>query len=153
MRPNTRPATDIVDDPRLEGYVTHHGDDPFEEAIGPFCWKEGEDGMPTCAFVVQRQNLNDDGMVHGGCLMSFADFAIFRFSRGHRDEGPSVTLNFSSDFTSAAYEGEFVECTGEVIHSTGNFVFLRGDVFTHRKGKRVVILSYKATIKKFRKKG
>jgi len=151
MRHTIQPASKFTDDPRLEGYVTFHGDDPFEEAIGPFCWKEFDDGTYKCAFVVERRHLNDDGMVHGGCLMSFADFAIFRFSTPYKD-GPSVTLSFECDFTSAAFEGDFVECTGEVVHSTGSFVFLRGDVFTHREGERVVVLSYKATIKKFKKK-
>ncbi len=151
MRHTIRPASDFTDDPRLEGYVTFHGDDPFEETIGPFCWKEHKDGRTTCAFAVERRHLNDDGMVHGGCLMSFADFAIFRFSKPYKN-GPSVTLSFECDFTSPAHEGEFLECIGDVIHTTGSYVFLRGDVFTQREGKRVVVLSYKATIKKLRQK-
>lgn len=149
MRHTIRPASKFSDDPRLEGYITFHGDDPFEEAIGPFCWKEFDDGSVKCAFVVTRRNLNDDGMVHGGCLMSFADFALFRFAGPFKD-GPAVTLNFACDFTSAAYEGEFIEATAEAVHSTRSYVFLRGDVFTYREGKRVVILSYKGTVKKLK---
>lgn len=148
MHHTYRPALDFSDDPRLKGYLTFHGEDPFEEVIGPFYWKELEDGTSTCAFIVEHKHLNDDGFVHGGCLMSFADFAIFRFSEPFREN--AVTLNFDCDFTAASLEGDFVECTGDVIHHTGGFVFLRGDVFTHREGNRIVLLSYKSTIKKLR---
>ena len=150
MRHNDRPASTISDDPRLEGYLTFHGDDPFEEVNGPFCWKVLEDGSNTCAFIAQRHNLNDDMMVHGGCLMAFADFAIFRFSEKERDGQMSVTLSFSSDFTAPGYEGDFIECRGEVVTTTGSMIFVSGDVFCMRDGKRVVLMPFKATIKKVR---
>ncbi len=150
MRHNDRPASTVIDDPRLGGYLTFHGDDPFEEVNGPFCWKVLEDGSNTCAFIVARKNLNDDGMTHGGCLMAFADFAIFRFTEAEREGKSCVTLSFASDFTSPGYEGDFIESTGEVIHTTGGMVFVRGDVFCMREGKRVVLMPFTATIKKLR---
>ncbi len=156
MRHNNRPASELSDDPRLEGYLTLHGKDPYEQANGPYYWKVDPDGTIKCAFIAQRKALNGDNMLHGGSLMGFADFAIFRFSEPYRDN--AVTLNFDCDFTAPAFEGDFIECTGDIIRNTGGFIFLRGDVFAmrdgerdgERKGERVVILSFKATIKKVR---
>jgi len=150
MRHTHRPASTVSDDPRLDGYQTFHGEDPFELVNGPFCWKEMDDGSNVCAFIAQPHSLNDDGMVHGGCLMAFADFAIFRFSEKERGQGMSVTLSFSSDFTAPGYEDDFIEATGSVVTTTGSMVFVIGDVFCMREGKRVVLMPFKATIKKVR---
>lgn len=151
MRHNPRPAREFEDDPRLEGYLSFHGEDPFEVQNGPFCWKEGEDGTNTCAFVAKHQHLNDDGYIHGGCLMAFADFALFRISDAVRDNAPCVTISFTSDFTAAGKEGDFVECSGEVVRSTKSLVFVRGEVFTSRANEgRVVLLNFTGILKKIR---
>ena len=44
--------------------------------IGPFCFRV-DDGRARCAFQPRREHLNGGGTIHGGALMSFADFSLF----------------------------------------------------------------------------
>ncbi len=150
MRHNHRPAREFGDDPRLEGYLSFHGEDPFEVQNGPFCWRENEDGSNTCAFIAKHQHLNDDGYIHGGALMSFADFALFRISDPVRDNTPCVTISFTSDFTAAGIDGDFVQCDGVVVRQTKSLIFVRGEVFAIREGDRVVLLNFTGILKKIR---
>ncbi len=151
MRHNPRPARTFEDDPRLEEYLSFHGEDPFEVQNGPFCWKELPDGTNTCAFVAKHQHLNDDGYIHGGCLMAFADFALFRISDAVRENVPCVTISFTSEFTAAGIEGDFVESTGVVVRNTKSLVFARGEVFAQRPDEgRVALLNFSGILKKIR---
>jgi len=49
-------------------------EDPFEQAAGPFYYRVDELG-PVAAFRAGAKHMNLGASVHGGCLMSFADFA------------------------------------------------------------------------------
>lgn len=151
MRHTIHPARKFEDDPRLEGYVSFHGEDPFEVQNGPFCWKDHEDGTSTCAFIAKHQHLNDDGFIHGGCLMAFADFGLFRISHEARKGAPTVTVSFTSEFTAAGKEGDFVQCEGVVVRDTRSMTFVRGEVFVDREDEgRVVLLNFSGILKKLR---
>ncbi|MCH7960070.1 MAG: PaaI family thioesterase [Candidatus Hydrogenedentes bacterium] len=132
-------------DARLAGYSQWEGVDPFEDYIGPLFYKE-EDGIYRCAFVVTRKHVNGQGGLHGGMMMSFADYALFMFARNHLEGGRAVTVTFNAEFASVAQEGEFVEATGEVVHETRGMLFMRGSVFS---GDRV-ILNFSGVLKKLR---
>ena len=52
--------------------------EPFEhDAAGPFYLREDENGKMVAAFRAERKHMNAGGVVHGGALMTFADFALF----------------------------------------------------------------------------
>ena len=51
--------------------------DPFELHAGPFYCGQSSDGSRQCAFRASPNHLNVFKAVHGGCLMAFADFALF----------------------------------------------------------------------------
>lgn len=137
-----------VTDERLEGYEHWQGHDNFEDFVGPLFYKKEADGQYRCAFVIEDKHVNGQKGVHGGMLMTFADYALFMFARDRLDGARAVTVSFSSDFTSGAREGEFVQSTGEVVHETRGMLFLRGTIFTDDR----VLLNYTAVLKKLRPK-
>ena len=133
-------------DVRLEGYAEWKGIDAFEDYVGPMYYKQEDDGEVRCAFVTAAKHVNGQGALHGGMLMTFADYALFMFARKSLAGQRAVTVSFSSDFTAGVGEGEFVEATGEVVHETGGLLFLRGKVFC----EGTVLLNFTAVLKKLR---
>ena len=133
-------------DARLEGYAECEGFDAFEDYVGPLYYKEEEDGEVRCAFVVDGKHVNGQNALHGGMLMTFADYALFLFARKALGNQRAVTVSFSSEFTAAVGEGEFIEATGEVVHETGGLLFVRGKVFC----EDTVLLNFSAVLKKLR---
>ena len=120
--------------------------DPYELLSGPFYARRDEAGRMVCAFRAQRKHMNGHGAMHGGCLMTFADYALFCFATDHL-EASAVTAQMSCEFIGAAQEGDLVEASGEVIRAGGSLVFLRGMVTT---GGRP-LLSFSAILKKVRR--
>ena len=53
------------------------GHDPFEDHAGPFFFRKHEDGSVTCAFEAKPHHCNGGGFLHGGMLMTFADYSLF----------------------------------------------------------------------------
>lgn len=133
-------------DPRLDGYQKWEGFDPFEEQSGPFYFKEEADGSYRCAFISEAKHMNGQGAMHGGALMTFADYAMFVIARPALEGISAVTVSFTSEFTAAAWTDEFVESTGEIVHETGGMVFVRGTIFS---GDRT-LLNYSGVLKKLR---
>ena len=133
------------EDLEKQGYRTWGNVDAFEDLIGPFYYKKLDDGQYVSAFVSESRHLNGGGNLHGGLLMSFADFAMFVIAKDHL-EGMAVTVGFSSEFVSAGPEGVLVESTGEVTKATGSLLFVRGKIFSGE----TTILTYSGILKKIR---
>ena len=136
-------------DARLEGYREWKSFDAFEDYVGPLYYKEADDGEIRCAFVAADNHVNGQSVLHGGMLMTFADYAVFLFARKALGNQRAVTVSFSSDFTAAVGEGEFIEATGEVVHETGGLLFMRGRVFC----EETTLLRFSAVLKKLRAPG
>jgi acyl-coenzyme A thioesterase 13 len=99
--------------------------DPFETLTGPYYLRRLEGGGYECAFKPGPQNNNGFGIVHGGSLMTFADFALFAHARDQMS-GPSVTVQFEGQFLGAAKAGKVVISQGEVTRATRSLLFVRG---------------------------
>jgi uncharacterized protein (TIGR00369 family) len=126
------------------GWTTwSQGGDPYETAIGPFYFRE-DDGRARCAFEPRREHLNGGGTIHGGCLMSFADFALFAIAHNALAGQHAVTLTFSSEFIGAGGLDGLVEARGEVIRDTRSVTFVRGIVTQAERP----LLSFSGTLKK-----
>ncbi len=93
-------------------------------AAGPFYFKEIDDEYVS-RFRAEKKHLNGGGTVHGGCLMTFADFALFAIATDHI-EFYAVTVAFTSEFLSAAKEGQLIEAKGDVLKAGGSIIFVRG---------------------------
>ncbi|WP_332768423.1 PaaI family thioesterase [Phenylobacterium sp.] len=103
-----------------------YGNDPFEDLAGPFYYRKDEDGRPICAVRAEPRHMNGGGFMHGGALMTFADYCLFVIAREALAESRSVTATFNSEFVGAVALGSMVECTGEVVKAGRSMVFVRG---------------------------
>ena len=120
--------------------------DAFEQRAGPFYERFEADGRGICAFRAEPRHMNGGGFMHGGCLMTFADSAIFTIARADLKNTHAVTMNLSGDFLDAARVGELIEARGEVTRAGGKTIFVRG--LATADGRPV--LSFTAIIKKVR---
>ena len=76
--------------------------------------------------------MNGGGFMHGGCLLTFADFACFAIAEAFTTGG-AVTVNLSGDFLSAVSVGDRMEATGEVTRAGGRLIYIRGMVTANGK--------------------
>ncbi len=120
------PGPFVVDEPGpFQGWMSWGQADPWEAMTGPFHFRE-EAGGVRCAFLVERRHLNLMGAVHGGCLMTFADFALFAIAYPVIGATPAVTVSLQGDFISAGKLGDRVEAMGQVVRAGRSLVFVRG---------------------------
>ena len=129
------------------GWSNWHSD-AFERLAGPFYERIEADGSGICAFRAEPRHMNGGGFMHGGCLLTFADSAIFTIARDALGDQHGVTVNLSGDFLDSARVGEFVEARGEVTRAGHKTIFVRG--LATADGRPV--LSFTAIIKKIGKR-
>lgn len=107
------------------GWQTFPGE-PYEHGlVGPFRFRREGDGY-VCAFRAETRHTNAGGAVHGGCLMTFADFALFAIAHDEMTSGYGVTVDFASTFLAPAREGALIRATGEVLGGGRSLIFVRG---------------------------
>ena len=116
---------DVVQEGEFAGWTYWPGD-PFENNSGPFHRRREEGGGHVCAFRAEERHMNGAGSMHGGCLMTFADFALFAIASDELGEDNAVTINLSGDFLGAVPPGALVEARGEVTRGGGKTIFVRG---------------------------
>lgn len=123
-------------------------EEPFEaEAAGPFYFRL-EDEVPVAAFRAERKHMNGAGVVHGGCLLAFADFALFAIATHAMDGAYGLTVALTSEFLAGPKQGAWIEARGEVLRAGGSLVFVRGIV----TGDGQPCLNFSGTIKRLRQK-
>lgn len=93
------------------------------------------DGRLEFAFDTSDVHRNANGIVHGGMLMTFADYALGFAARVDNDDKPSVTITLTLDFITAAQTGDRITCHPEIVRKTRSLYFLRGDLMV---GSRVI---------------
>jgi uncharacterized protein (TIGR00369 family) len=121
--------------------------DPYELLSGPFYCRHDAEGRATCAFRAEPKHMNGGGFMHGGCLMTFADYALFCIAAKELEGGHSVTASLNGEFIDSAAVGDLIEASGEVVRAGGSLVFIRGMVTT---GGRP-LLNFSAIVKKVRR--
>lgn len=120
--------------------------DVFEsQSAGPFFFSVDEAG-PVAAFRIASHHINGGGAVHGGCLMTFADFALFAIARDALAADSGVTVSFASEFLGGAVEGERVEARGETLRAGGSLIFARGLITAEGRP----CMNFSGTIKRLR---
>jgi len=136
-------AVELTEGP-FAGWLTWSaGADPYETAIGPFCFRI-EDGRARSAFQPQRHHLNGGATIHGGALMSFADFSLFSIAHNVLRGAKAVTLTCNCEFLSAGGLDGVVESAGEVLREKRSLIFVRG-IVTQRDQP---LLAFSGTLKK-----
>ena len=122
--------------------------DAFETRAGPFYFREDEDGNAVCAFRAEQRHMNGGGFMHGGCLMTFADFALFSIAHKEMGDSHAVTLSMSSDFLDPAHAGQWMEARGQVTRAGGKTIFVRGTITADGKP----VFSFSGIIRKVGKR-
>ncbi|MFM7404029.1 MAG: PaaI family thioesterase [Erythrobacter sp.] len=115
----------VKDEGEFAGWRFWDGD-PFETRSGPFFYRREEDGSYTSAFRTEARHMNGGGFLHGGCLMTFADFSLFAIATDALNGDHAVTLNLAGDFLGPVREGALVQASGEVTRGGGKTIFVRG---------------------------
>ncbi|PZR36372.1 PaaI family thioesterase [Caulobacter segnis] len=145
-------GNEVIGGPRLietgdwAGWRTWSGLDPFEDQSGPFYFREGEDGRVTTAFRAEPKHMNGGGFMHGGCMMTFADFSLFAIAWKELADSRAVTVSLNGEFVDPARPGDLVTATGEVVRAGGSLLFVRGLVSTGTGP----MLNFSGVIKKIR---
>jgi len=122
--------------------------DDFEEHSGPFYCKPDADGI-LCGFRPDAKNRNGGGNIHGGALMTFADYVLFMTAFGADPTLHGVTLTMNSEFIGAAEPGQLLTGRGEIVRAGFSIIFVRGLI--EEEGRPV--LSFSATIMKLKRRG
>jgi uncharacterized protein (TIGR00369 family) len=138
-----------VNEGEWRGWQAWVGGDPFEDNSGPFYFRKEEDGTMRCAFRAEKKHMNGGGFMHGGCMLTFADYSLFVIGREALKDGHSVTVTLNGEFIGPAHVGDLVEATGEVTRAGGSLVFIRGMVSTGGNP----MMSFSGVVKKIRSKG
>ena len=134
----------IVADGPFQGWMSWSvGSDPFETANGPFCFR-GEGDQLRCAFAPRTAHLNGGGAIHGGALMSFADFALFAIAHKDLAGAKAVTIAFACEFLAPGDLKHNIEARGEVLAATRSLMFVRGLI---TQGGQT-LLAFSGTLKK-----
>src|SRR5436190_983337 len=80
-------------------------------------------GKVRCAFEAQAKHMNGGGFMHGGCMMTFADYALFCIATKELAGAGGVTLSFNSEFIATAKPGDLIEATGEIVKAGKSVIF------------------------------
>ena len=108
------------------GYALYDPPDPFEDHVGPF-WFRKDNGVAHCRMAPDQRHLNSGGMVHGGLLMSFADYALAT-AAGATEGKFALTAALTCQFLSAGRPGAPIEAQAEEVRAGKTLSFVRGTV-------------------------
>lgn len=114
----------------------------FNNHVGPF-YHRHDDGVLVCSFRAETKNTNANGTVHGGALLTLADYSMYVAGSRRIGSRNVVTVALGSEFLGAAFAGDLLEARTEVLAAGGSLVFLRGVM---NAGERPV-LNYSGTFK------
>lgn len=132
----------MADGPWADWYHWEPVDD-FEEHAGPF-YARPEGQAVVCGFLPEAKNRNGGGNIHGGSLMTFADYALFMIAGGMEASVHGVTVTMNCEFVGAAEPGRLLTARGEVVRAGFSMVFVRGMIDDDGRN----VLAFSGTIKK-----
>lgn len=125
------------------GWMQWKGTDAFEDLAGDYYFRREERGV-RCATRCEPRHLNGAGFMHGGAIMTFADYCLFMIGQDALAGGRGVTATFNCEFVGAVSPGDLLECTGEVVRGGRSMIFLRGLIETAGKP----VMSFSGVIKR-----
>jgi uncharacterized protein (TIGR00369 family) len=129
--------------PDLSGYRLYDPSDPFEDYVGPIYYRRQDVGV-HCVMPTEDRHANGGGVLHGGVLLTFADYALCS-AAGHAASGGqmpgsfAMTLSLTVQFLAGGAIGPAIESMGEATQVTGRLAFVRGSVT--QQGRRLVTYS------------
>jgi uncharacterized protein (TIGR00369 family) len=137
--------TIMASEGEFAGWQTYNLPQTFDYIVGPFYFRTDPDGKVRCAFRAEERHMNAGHRMHGGCLMTFADMALFQTAHRELEGQAGVTVQLDSTFLDGAVVGDLVEATGEVLRGGRSLIFVRGQITT---GPRL-LMTFSGVIRKF----
>ena len=121
------------------------GADRFNATLGKLLVRGEGEGKARCRMFPGVAQSNLGNIVHGGAILTFIDMAMFAggYSAG-ATLGPSVTLDLSAQFLSAAKLGLPLDCSVELLRESKRLAVMRGLV--EQEGEMVA--SWSGTLRK-----
>lgn len=116
-----------------EGFIEQEMADPAELMLGPFA-KHMTSNI-TLLWPEQRHT-NLSGIVHGGVLMTFADFTFCSSGMRETDDEICVTISLNTDFVDNTSPGDWIRGEAAITRKTRNLVFGHGGLFS---GQRLLV--------------
>ncbi len=131
----------------LGSYSVFVPPDPFEDHVGPFYYRIQGDarqaGSVHCVLPTHERHGNYAGGVHGGALLTFADYALClvagRAADGGTNSSFALTVSIACEFVDAAKIGPPLEARGEPLQVTGRLAFARGRIT--QEGRTIALWS------------
>ena len=146
MSDNVFQATEF----NIDSSFRHWPGDTAEDRVGPFFSRFYESGIES-RFRSSELNANMFGQVHGGVLMTFADYTLCMAACCDPNTGdmtPLVTVSMNSEFVSSAQAGDLICGQASITRRGGSLVFVRGEL---RVDERIV-MSCSAVLKLIRQR-
>ncbi len=106
-----------VTEGEFAGWQTYDLHGTFDVTVGPFYFKPDPDGRMRCAFRAEPKHMNAGDRMHGGCLMTFADIALFQTAYQEM-RGGLADLCAGPDHDRPAHADDLLRRDPE-IHRTG----------------------------------
>jgi uncharacterized protein (TIGR00369 family) len=119
----------------------HWEGDKAEDRIGPFFFAR-QNGRIETAFRAEDRHCNAHNAVHGGVLMTFADYTLCLGANGGEQQFVA-TVSCNNEFLAPANKGDLLLGEAEVLKRGRSLVFVRCVI---RAGD-VAILTASAVIK------
>ena len=136
-----------VTEGEFAGWSTWNSD-AFEQRAGPFYERREEGGGYVSAFRAEERHMNGAGFMHGGCLMTFADSALFTIATEALEGSHGVTMHLAGDFLDPARVGQLIEARGEVVRAGGKTIYVVGKI----TADGAPVLSFNGFIRKITRK-
>ena len=89
-------AKRTVTEGEFAGWQMYDLHDTFDQVVGPFYFRPDPDGRMRCAFRAEQKHMNAGQRMHGGCLMTFADIALFQTAYQEMEGASGVTVSLDS---------------------------------------------------------
>lgn len=120
----------------LSRYTVFVPPDPFEDRVGPFYFRLEGDARKAdtvhCVLPTLPRHGNYKGGVHGGGILTFADYALClvagRAADGGTNTSFAMTVSIAVEFLNGARIGPPLEARGEPLQVTGRLAFARGSI-------------------------
>jgi len=127
---------DSLPDDLPDGFILQEQADPAELMIGPF-YKHRE--KPLSLFKPEQRHSNLMEIVHGGVLMTFADFTLCAGATTVTGDADCVTVNLNCNFLAGAMLDHWLAGEARITRTTHRLVFVDGTL--SNEGEPVVTFS------------
>jgi len=101
----------------------------FADRMGPL-WTRKEGDAWAYGILATEDHLNPAGFVHGGVMCALFDHAVSAVAWEAVGRRPCVTVQLSTQFLSAAREGQLLEARAKVVKVASSLVFMEGGIST-----------------------